>query len=102
MQSHLTCFVRSTAANILVWTLERLGLVAEAADILSPYDEFLRRLDSEEVRNHLGILPSQQVYRDEQFLELRDISHQFQGALDRVFFQADTELREFTRTYGVF
>ncbi len=102
MESHLTCFVRSTAADILVWALERLGLLAEAADILGPYDEFLRSLDDEEIRNHLGTLPAHHVYRDERFLRLRDMSHRFQRALDVVFFEADTELREFTLSYGVF
>lgn len=102
MEAHLTRFVRSTSGNILVWALDGLGLAAQAADILTHYDEFLGRLDKADVRSHLGSLPADQVYRDQHFLELREISHQFQDALDEVFFKADTDLREFTLRYGVF
>lgn len=102
VEAHLMRFVRSTSADILVWTLDRLGLAAEAAEILNHYDEFLRRLDDEELRSHLGRLPAHGVYGDQHFLELRQISHQFQDALDAVFFEADTELREFVFRYGVF
>ncbi|HQU41258.1 MAG TPA: hypothetical protein PK867_00540 [Pirellulales bacterium] len=102
MEGHLTRFVRSTSGNILVWTLERLGLAAQTAAVLTHYDEFLQRLDKAEVRSHLGRLPAHDVYRDPQFLELREISHQFQNALDKVFFRTDTDLREFTLRYGVF
>lgn len=64
--------------------------------------QFLQRLDKADIRNHLESLPAHQVYHDQQFLELRDISHQFQEALDEVFFRVDTDLREFTLRYGVF
>jgi hypothetical protein len=102
MEEHLTKFVRSTSGNILVWTLDRLGLAPQAADVLTHYEEFLRRLDIADVRSHLESLPAHQVYHDEHFLELRDISHHFQDALDEVFFKADTDLWEFTLRYGVF
>ncbi|HEX5446062.1 MAG TPA: hypothetical protein VFW87_19705, partial [Pirellulales bacterium] len=102
MEAHLTRFVRATSGNILVWALDRLGLAAQAADILMHYDEFLQRLDKSDVRNHLGSLPADRVYQDQHFLELRDISHQFQKALDEVFFIRGTDLREFTLRYGVF
>ena len=102
MEKHLTRFVRSTPVNILVWTLDRLGLASQAADILTRYDDFLQRLDKADVRSHLGCLPARQIYRDQQFLELREISHQFQDALDEVFFNRNTNLREFTLRYGVF
>ncbi|HEX7378192.1 MAG TPA: nucleotidyltransferase domain-containing protein [Pirellulales bacterium] len=102
MEAHLAKFVRSTSGNILVWTLDGLGLATQAANILTHYDEFLQRLDNADVRSHLGSLPAKDVYGDQHFLELRDISHQFQAALNEVFFVADTDLREFTLRYGVF
>lgn len=102
MEAHLTRFVRSTPVNIVVWALDYFGLRAAATEILNHYDEFLRRLDNEEVRSHLGAVALQDVYRDKQFLELRDISHGFQNALNAAFFEADTELRDFILRYGVF
>lgn len=102
MEAHLTGFVRSTSVNIMAWALEHLGLSGQACDILDHYDEFLRRLDNEEIRNHLGNVPPQSIYHDRQFLELREISHRFQDALHAAFFEAKTDLREFTLKYGVF
>ena len=35
-------------------------------------------------------------------MKLRDLSHRFQDVLAEVFFEKETELREFNREYGVF
>lgn len=61
------------------------GLQVQAGHILDHYDEFLRQLDNEAIRDHLGRVSPQQVYRDQQFLELRKASHEFQTALNAVF-----------------
>ena len=102
MQEHLMRFVQATSTNILVWSLQNVGLEEHAGTILNHYDTFLQRLDDEAIRSHLEKLLPQNVYHDKEFLELREISHQFQAALTSVFFDEETELRDFTIDYGVF
>jgi hypothetical protein len=102
MQSHLMSFVHSTPSSILAYTLQKLGMAGQAAEILDSYDQFLAQLHDETVRAHLKGLRPQDVYKDAEFMALREISHQFQAALDAVFFQPSTELCEFTMKYGVF
>jgi hypothetical protein len=102
LQDHLMAFVRSRPANILAFSLQELGLGTTAAEILNHYEAYLLRLDSETFRTHLSQLPPQQIYKDKTFLEIREISHQFQHALDAAFFVPGTELFDFTVKYGVF
>jgi len=102
MQGHLMRFVRSTPMSIVVWTLMRLGMTEQAGRLLDSYDEFLKRLDDERLRNHLQNVAPEDIYKDTEFLELRQISHEFQGTLSEVFFGAEGDLREFTLRYGVF
>jgi hypothetical protein len=100
MQEHLFQFVQSTPMNIVVWTLMRLGMAEHAGRLLDHYDQYLARLNDS--RAHLENLTPNRVYEDPEFLVLREISHEFQRVLTEVFFDAETELREFTVTYGVF
>ncbi len=102
MQAHLMCFVHTTPVNIVVWSLQQLGLSERAGSILDHYERFLQRLNDEQVRNHLQAVSPNQIYQNQEFLDLREISHQFQDALTAVFFEAESELREFTIRYGVF
>jgi hypothetical protein len=102
MENHLMCFVRATPINIVGWTLGNLGLNVQAGRIIDHYDEYLRQLDDPDIRNHLGGIPPQSVYHDRCFLQLRELSHEFQAALDAVFFDAKTDLADFIKQYGVF
>lgn len=102
MQSHLGQFVLSTPLNIVAWTLSRLGLGEECGRLFDCYNDFLAQLDNEAFRVHLDALGPRQVYEDGPFLRLREVSHSFQSILTEVFFQIDTELREFIFKYGVF
>jgi hypothetical protein len=102
LQRHLLSFVQSTPLNILVWTLQDLGLNQPCKDFLGSYEEFLRQINDPLVRDRLGGLSEENVYSDETFLACREISHLLQATLKRIFFEADTSLREFTFEYGVF
>jgi hypothetical protein len=102
LQGHLMSFVHSTPANILAFTLHELALDEGAAQILDPYESFLAKLDDQDLRKYLALLPAQTIYQDATFLEIRELSHKFQKAIDSVFFARDTELFEFTAKYGVF
>ena len=102
MQTHLMSFVRATPVNIIAWTLGKLGLENQAGRILDHYEEYLKQLNDPKIRSHLGIISPQSVYNDKCFLNLQEISHQFQRALDAVFFEAKTDLSEFMILYGVF
>jgi hypothetical protein len=102
LQDHLMSFVQSTPANILGFTLHELGLDAIAAEIFDHYEAFLLKLDDEAFRKHLTQIPPQQIYKDEAFLQIREVSHQFQHAIDKVFFTPGSEAFDFTVSYGVF
>jgi predicted nucleotidyltransferase len=102
MQSHLMAFVHSTPSNILAYTLHQLGMNDEAVQILDCYEEFVAKLHNATVRGHLNKLRPHDVYKDPEFLDLREISHGFQAGLDAVFFRSSNELSDFTVKYGVF
>ena len=74
----------------------------QSKSLLEQYDEFLKRLDDERIRDHLGKVVPQAIDQDREFLEIRDVSHKFQDALNTAFFTSDTKLREFTINYRVF
>lgn len=102
MLSHLTRLASSTPLNIMAWAFPQLDLNIKAGEILDHYDEFLKIIDDPEKRDHLGRVPPGKVYSDPVFLEVRDVSHRFQAALDAVFFKEQTLLQEFALRYGVF
>lgn len=102
LQKHLLNFVHSTPLNILVWTLQELGLNEPCKNFLSLYEEFLDQINDKSVRNHLGGLSEEEVYTDGVFLQCREISHRLQAVLKHLFFEAATPLREFIFEYGVF
>lgn len=102
LQTHLIEFVKSTSLDIVVWGLKELALDGIAESLLGEYDLFLQKLNEDELRKRFEALSANDAYQDSEFLELRKISHRFQDALDQAFFQKDTELREFTRSYGLF
>lgn len=102
MQRHLEKYAFLTPLEILVLQFRRVSLDQQAIGLLDIYDRFLEQLDNPETRAHLNSLPPRQVYEDNVFLSLRDLSHQFQDVLTQSFFVEDTPLREFNVKYGVF
>ncbi len=80
----------------------RVSLTSEAADLIDLYDVFLQKLDDHQLREYLKTVPPSNVYSDRRFMELRDLSHDFQNVLTKSFFIEDTLLRDFNIRYGVF
>lgn len=102
LQSHLLNFVRATPLNILAWTLRELSAIELCAEFLTNYESFLVEINDINVRKHLGDLCERDVYKDEDFLRCRKISHSLQATLQRLCFAFDTPLRQFTCEYGLF
>lgn len=102
LQEHLLSFVRSTPLNIFTWTLSQLGFENECSEFLSDYDRFVGMLDDPQIRERLEALDERQVYSDPTFLDLRAISHSMQRTLNRICFELESPLQQFTFEYGVF
>jgi hypothetical protein len=85
--------------------LENDRLDVAASRMFGAYDEFLSILDDEEKRQHLdGLSQPDLVATDPVYQRVRELGHEFQGALDAVFFDpvGSPQLYELTKTYGVF
>lgn len=102
LQGHLANFVRATPLNIVVWTLQNMGLDEACIELLNQYEQFLAQIDNRDIRKQLASLGQQQVYDDKTFLECREISHGLQAVLKRICFDEPSPLRDFTCEYGVF
>lgn len=101
VQEHLLAHVHSTSLNIISWSLREIGLVQPCCELLDAYEDFLKVLDDPNAREQLGSL-SQDAYENPTFLRCRNISHNLQRILNRVCFELDSPLRDFTFEYGVF
>lgn len=99
---HLMSFVSKPPIEVISETFCRLGVTDSAVELFDIYDDFLSRLDQEEVRRKLENLSARDAYKDRTFLELRSLSHRFQEVLTEAFFDRPTPLRVFNRHYGVF
>jgi predicted nucleotidyltransferase len=102
MQRHLNQFVQTPSLGIIAWSLGHLGLATECGLLFDQYEKFLQCLHSEGIRSQLGKLSPRQVYQDNEFLRVREMSHEVQRLLRYVFFEASTPLKKFTFDYGVF
>ena len=99
---HLRSCTAMPPLDIVCETFLRLGLTEAAGNLLDAYDVFLSKLNDPEVREQLEEAVPREAYADFTFLELREVSHEFQDVLTKVFFDDDTSLRAFNRKYGVF
>jgi hypothetical protein len=95
-------FVRSRPLDILVRTLNGLGLQQHCLRILKIYDQFLESINDRDVRRELSSLIDEQADRNPVFIRLRDLSHEFQRELQTICFREETDLRQFIIDYGVF
>ncbi len=102
MQRHLISFVQTPSLGIIAWSLRQLGLAKECGQLFDQYEQFIQCLHDDKMRSHLGKLSPRQVYRDEDFLRVREMSHEVQRLLRYIFFEAPTQLKQFTFDYGVF
>ncbi|HET7228444.1 MAG TPA: DUF294 nucleotidyltransferase-like domain-containing protein [Longimicrobium sp.] len=95
--------VRQTPLDVVARTVLRYPALLEAgAGLFSAYDGFLALLGEGESRRRLSELRPDEADRDPVYAKVRDLGQRFQDALTRMFFDADTPLRDLNRKYGVF
>ncbi len=88
--------------EILARYLRNQGKAETARLLFDSYDGFLALMDSREKRKVLRDLDPCQARTDPVFQEVREIGHQFQEGLTRLFFKDSAELYALTEFYGVF
>jgi len=94
--------VRLTPLEILSQTVRTCSVPPLTADALfGAYGEFLKMLGDEETRNALEALRAKDSRTDKAFKNVREVSAQFESALDEIFFE-NSRLAPLTRKYGVF
>lgn len=84
--------------------LDHDQLDAAAARMFGAYDEFLAILNDDIKREHLDKLGQPAVATDPVYQRLRELGHEFQDALDTVFFDPTgfPQFYDLTKMYGVF
>jgi predicted nucleotidyltransferase len=85
--------------------IEHDQLSDAARRMFGAYDDFLAILNDDDKRKHLDELSQPElVASDPVYQRVRELGHEFQGALDAVFFDpvGCPQIYELTRTYGVF
>jgi predicted nucleotidyltransferase len=88
--------------EILASCVRQHGQPDTARLLFDSYDRFLALLDNHEKRTSLGDLKPGQARNSPVFEEVRNISHQFQEGLTRLFFKDAESLYALTEFYGVF
>lgn len=102
---HLSTYVRKTPLDILAELfLAREPLAPAARKLFTSYDSFLALLNDDTKRDRLNKLRHDEIAEDPVYQEVRRLGHDFQEALDEVFFAPTTapDLYRLTQTYGVF
>lgn len=74
---------------------------ATCEQTFSAYDGFLNILSDAGARSHLAALNFEDAAKSELFQRVRDLGHEFQAGLDKVFFGTN-KMNELTLKYGVF
>lgn len=91
-----------TPTDIIARVLSGLGLTSQTCELFDLYDEFLIKLNSEEMRRLLSELTPEAARNEPHFREFKILGRSFQDTLIRIFFDSDSELAQFTKEYGVF
>jgi len=100
---HLLKLVELTPLERIAQMLLHEGLLDPAARLFGSYDQFLGLLDDKTIRDHLDELSPGDAEGDTRYQRARKIGHDFQRALDDVFFEDNgTGIPVLTRKYGVF
>lgn len=108
--AHLQRILSFTPLELLASAVLREKAVYPAATrMFNAYDAFIEMLANDEKlrsgktpRQHLNDLAVDDLDADETFAEAREISHQFQDAIQEIFLYSDTDLARLTVEYGVF
>jgi predicted nucleotidyltransferase len=100
--NHIREQVRLTPLEILADAVERYGVSnTVAGELFGAYAEFLNVLNDKKSREALEKLRAADSRTDPTFKHVREISEEFEHALDHVFFE-NSQLAPLTRKYGVF
>ncbi|HET6231374.1 MAG TPA: nucleotidyltransferase domain-containing protein [Longimicrobiaceae bacterium] len=100
---HLLTLVALTPLERIAHIALRKSLTEPAVMLFRSYDAFLRLLDDTEAREHLQELARSEARDDATFVRARQIGHDFQAALDGIFFgENGSHIPQLTTKYGVF
>jgi predicted nucleotidyltransferase len=100
--NHLRDLVRRTPLEVLDIAVKACGVSqATAEQLFKAYAKFLEMLNDDKIRGALEVLRAKDSRKDATFQRVREISGQFEGALDEIFFENGV-LAPLTRKYGVF
>jgi hypothetical protein len=100
--ANLRAYTDRTPLDIVSQALDQFASNDTAAQLLAAYNAFLALLDDEDKRRHLEGLQPEAAAQDGIYQLAREMTHQFQGALDKLFFEDHVELSKLIRKYGVF
>lgn len=102
---HLSKLARKPPLELMADALLAFPALDPAGKALfDTYDRFLLLLDDETKRARLDALANEEVADDSVYQEVRALGHEFQAALDMIFFNEKDapELFRLTKTYGLF
>lgn len=91
-----------TPLEVLAYAVRQYDIPTHVANSLfHSYDVFLSMLNDEQTRERLETLRAEEASGDSVFGQVRDISRDFQTALDAIFFDSGS-IGPLTKKYGVF
>ncbi len=99
------CFhaLQLTPLELLARACIKLDLPnADVKILFETYDKFLAMLKSKKKREQLTELTFEDAPQHPVFLEVRELGHDFQRALERLFLKPETKLGDLTLRYGIF
>lgn len=104
MVDHLFSLIRLTPLDRLAHIiLPYKQLHPHVKQIIENYNSFIELLSNSEKRNHLENLLAEDVAKDRDYKYAREISHDFQNGLNKIFLEENgTMLYKLTKKYGVF
>jgi predicted nucleotidyltransferase len=101
--SHLETYIGRTPIDIMADALNDYAPSDVAANFFDAYARFLQIIGDAAKRERLKKLEPENARNDLVFKDIREISRDFQAALDALFFESpEPKLTELTRKYGMF
>lgn len=102
LENHIWEYVQQTPLDIVALSITKHEVERQTAvQLFSAYDKFLEVMADREKRQRLKDLRAEQSRTDPVFLEIREASDQFAGALHQIFFN-NKVFSSLTEKYGVF
>jgi hypothetical protein len=103
MRARLMGIVSTKSLDFIVEELQNNNINNELiARLLVTYNDFIKMLNNEDLRDAIERIPMADVYTHPAFLAARDNANHFQDALTEIFFKQETPLRNFTFKYALF